>query len=313
MDAMIGNLDNLKPLGDGVGFTIVSDDEALCAQFQGVGLDARLWGPDLAIAEGAHVLLALCHQHLSQAMRYQFNEACALIVPVASFDPNPRAVMYTLRLLAATDFVETCRRNQEWVELLQSEPDGLLRFAGAKIELDCQLHDRLLVHTSLSLAIAPGEWVSVADYCEVSLSPPSQEEWCGLFTIDGYGEASGVLVAENSRVTPAGSERIVAARRLRDEFVDNGPVELVIESGVLQSVTVGGKDRCAEVLQVTNSDYGLHAIELGLGSNLGIGSLVDWSFNSQMNEGSAPLHLGFGDGITGAHMDFVFDHAALIS
>jgi hypothetical protein len=28
-------------------------------------------------------------------------------------------------------------------------------------------------------------------------------------------------------------------------------------------------------------------------------------FNSQLNEGAGPVHLGFGDGMTGAHMDFV--------
>lgn len=33
--------------------------------------------------------------------------------------------------------------------------------------------------------------------------------------------------------------------------------------------------------------------------------LVDWELNSQLNEGAGTLHLGFGEGMTGAHMDFV--------
>jgi hypothetical protein len=32
---------------------------------------------------------------------------------------------------------------------------------------------------------------------------------------------------------------------------------------------------------------------------------VDWRFNSQLNEGAGVMHIGFGEGITGAHMDFV--------
>jgi hypothetical protein len=48
-----------------------------------------------------------------------------------------------------------------------------------------------------------------------------------------------------------------------------------------------------------------------LGSNPGIAGLVDWSVNSQLNEGVGAVHLGFGEGITGAHMDFVIDQVRL--
>lgn len=312
MDALTFSLESLRPLGGGDRFTIVIDDPVLCDRLRLDGVDAVIWEPDLAIPDGTHIALVLCHQPITVALRAQFSDAAVLLVPAVSFDPRPEAVMYTLRLLLSTDFAETCRRNQEWIDLLRWNTAGVLRFGGPNIDLTCQLHEELSAHTSLDITIGKGEWVSVADYCEVSLTPPSQKNWCGAFTIDGVARATGVLVAEDSRVTAEGAERIVAAKRLRDEFVRLSPIDLTLEGGVLRALTVGGRDRLEEVLEVTNRDHGLHAVELGLGSNTAVAPLVDWTFNSQMNEGAAPIHLGFGEGITGAHMDFVLNDAALV-
>lgn len=312
-EPMPEGVDNLRALGAGAGVRFVIDDEAVCAELKDQGLEADVWRADLPVVDGDVVVLLLCHQPVSRAVRQQFGPASVLLLPIVSFDADPEAVMYTVRLLLATDFADTCRRNGEWIDLLRSTPAAMLSFSGPNVDLNCRLHDELRAHTSLDVAIAKGEWVSVADYCEVSLTAPSQKNWCGAFTIDGVAQAAGVLVAEDSRVTPEGSARIQAAKQLRRELVDSGPVGLVMEQGVLRSVTVGGRDRTAEVLDVTNGDYGLHAVELGLGSNLGVAPLIDWGFNSQMNEGAAKVHLGFGEGITGAHMDFVLDGAALVT
>jgi hypothetical protein len=106
--------------------------------------------------------------------------------------------------------------------------------------------------------------------------------------------------------------RIEAGRRLQVEMAERGPVRLELEAGQLRAAILDGRDVAPELLEITNPRYELHATELGLGTNPGIGPLVDWRFNSQLNEGVGMVHLGFGEGITGAHVDFVVDGISLV-
>ncbi len=301
----LANLDNIRLLGNGADCTVVSDDERLCDELARHGHHTVPWTPELTVPDSTTVVLALCHSLVSRAVRRQFRNAAVLLLPIASFDSSFESIRYTMGLAFATDYADTCRRNREWIKLLSDKPDPVVRFAGPATDLRCRIEDSIKAHTSLELGIAAGEWVSIADYCEVSITAPSQDNWCGAFTINGYAEAAGVLVAEDSRVTPEGHARIEAAKALRSEFVAKGPVRLELRDGVLRSVVVDGRERLAEVAEVTNPGYGLHTLELGLGTNPGISPLVDWQVNSQLNEGVEKIHLGFGEGITGAHMDFV--------
>ncbi|MGH3797045.1 MAG: hypothetical protein ACRDSP_19395 [Pseudonocardiaceae bacterium] len=301
----LSNLDNIRLLGDNADVIVVSDDARLCEELVELGLPTVPWTPDLTVKDGITVVLALCHRLVSRAVRRQFCKAAVLVLPIASFDNSFESIRYTMELAFATDYADTCRRNREWIQLLTDKADPIVRFRGSSTDLQCRVHDDIRAHTSLELGITPGEWVSIADYCEVSITAPSQADWCGAFTIDGYADAVGVLVAEDSRVTPIGHERIEAAKELRAEFVEKGPVRLELQEGVLCSVVVDGRERLREVSEVTNPEYGLHTLELGLGTNPGISPLVDWNINSQLNEGVEKIHLGFGEGITGAHMDFI--------
>ncbi len=297
----------LPPLSGGGEFTVVADDPALCEQLSSEGYSCIPWSPDLVVEDGARILLALCHQLVSRAVRRQFSPASVLVLPIYSFDDDYESIVYTLRMVFETNYLDACQNNQEWLDMLANKPDAMLHFEGANADLKCELHDNIRANTSLDLELKKGEWVSVADYCEVSVTAPSQSDWLGAFTINGYAEAVGVLVAEDSRVTPIGRERIQAAKQLRSDFVENGPVRLVVRDGVLREALVGGRDRSKEISEVVNPEYGLHTLELGLGSNPSIAPLVDWRFNSQLNEGVGKVHLGFGEGITGAHMDFIID------
>lgn len=307
----ITTMDNLRPLAGGAEFTVVTDSPALLEEIHGHGLPGILWTPDLVVPDGTSVVLALCHRMGTKAIRQQFRAARVLALPIRSFDDSPEAVAYTLSLVLATDYADSCRRNNEWVDLLRDKPDGLLHFVGPNADLRCRLGDNLRVDTSLELEIGRGEWVSVGNYCEVSLTPPSTSDWHGSFIMDGYVEAVGVLVAEDSRSSDVGKERIEAARRLRAEMVELGPVRLELADSRLRSAVLNGQERVADISDATNPDYDLHATELGLGTNPGIAPHVDWSFNSQLNEGVGMIHLGWGEGMTGAHMDFIVDNISL--
>lgn len=309
----VTSMDNLRPLAGGEGFTVVTDEPRLVEELARHGLPAILWTPELRMDEGTNVVVAMCHRMGSPAIRSQFSDSRVLALPIHSFDDSLAGIMYTVSLVFATDFVDTTRRNNEWIALLRDSPDGVLDFTGPGTDLHCTLGENVRVDTSLDLEIGLGEWVSVGNYCEVSLTPSSSTDWHSSFVLDGHVEAVGVLVAEDSRAShdADAKARIEAARKLQVEMVERGPIRLELEAGRLSAAILDGEDRAADIAEATNPRYDLHSTELGLGTNPGIGPLVDWRFNSQINEGVGMIHLGFGEGITGAHMDFVVDGVSL--
>jgi hypothetical protein len=305
-------MDNLRVLAGGAAFTVVSDDAAVVDAARAAGMPTLQWTADLAVPEGTNVVLALCHRMGTNAIREQFKQARVLALPIRSFDESPAAAIYTLAMVCATDFVATCRRNNEWISLLHDLTTEELRFNGPNSDLRCQLGDNLRVDTSLDVELGEGEWVSIGNYCEVSLTPPSTADWHGSFVLDGHVEAVGVLVATDSRATATALDRIRRASELRSAIVETGPIRLELSDSRLRSAMLDGTECADWIAAATNPDYGLHATELGLGTNLDIAPLVDWTINSQLNEGTGLVHLGFGEGITGAHMDFIVTDLSLV-
>ncbi|MFD0686453.1 hypothetical protein [Actinomadura fibrosa] len=295
------NLQQIFPAGD---VFVVTDDEDLAGYAEERGLrTVRLDRVD-DLPDGAAVVLFLCRNLVSREIRRRFRRLRVLLVPVASFDPSPEAAAYTLELTRHTDYRKACDWNRYWVRAISDEP-GPLVFEGSGTSLECVLADRLSADAWYGEEIGVGGWISVGSYCEFSLTAPSSSDWHGAFTIDGTAVAAGVLVAKDARVTEAGAARIARAHELRAELAARGPVTLRLDAGVLTTAEAGGEDFTDALREVTNPDYGLHVLELGIGTNMDLLPRVDWTRNSQLNEGAGPVHLGFGEGITGAHVDFI--------
>jgi hypothetical protein len=295
---------------------LVSDDEWLDRTAASYGLPGVPLAEAGKLPPGANVVIFLRHGLVSTEVRRMFPEAAVLCVPVASFDPSLETAMYTHKLTMLTDYAAACEQSRYWADsirrcagpvIFSSDPEAAdgSGTAPAGTHLVCELADQIKADAWLEHSIRPGQWVSVGTLCEFSIIPPSLDDWRGAFTLDGTAVASGVLAARDARCTEAGDARIQAAGGLRRELAIRRPVTLRLEGGVLTSVTAGGEDFTAALLEVTNPVYGLHPLELGIGTNRSVLPYVRWDFNSQLNEGAGPVHLGFGDGMTGAHMDFV--------
>jgi len=252
----------------------------------------------------ASVVLFLRTQLVSSRIRQQFPQARVLVVPVASFDSSLEAALYTQKLVTRTDYVAACAQGRYWVDSITSKP-GPLVFRSEVTHLTCSFSDELSAAAWLEPAIGPGQWVSVGSFCELSFSTPPSRNQESPFSLNGTIVATGVLVARDGHFTEAGDARIKAAEKLRRELVAAAPITLHLADGVLTSVCAGGRDFTDAVRQATNPEHGLQALELGIGTNQSVLPDVLWEFNSQLNEGAGPVHLGFGEGVSGAHMDFI--------
>jgi hypothetical protein len=304
-----GGLRQIFPTGD---IFLVSDDSDL--QQAAAGYDLLGHGLDSAedLPDASNVVLVLRNEWISRSIRKAFERMKVLIIPLGSFDPALEASLYTLKLAVNSDYGAACEMNQYWAKKMANAL-GQLVFDGKDTggtSFSCTFGSEIEANAWMRPALDPGDWVSVASYCEFSLAAPSSPDRSSQFTINGTAVASGVLVAQDARSDGEGAERIRQAKELRAELVARGPVVLRLEDGVVTSVVAGGEDFTKAVREATNPDYELRALELGLGANLKLLPQVDWTYNSQMNEGAGAVHIGLGEGITGAHIDFVVAESA---
>lgn len=292
----------------------VSDCEWLGIAAAYYGLESLSLADASKLPPESSVVLYLRHNLVSAEIRKLFRGARVLVIPIASFDPELEAALYTQKLAMHTDYDSACALGRYWVENIQNQ-DGPLVFTGPdtgesgtgpeRTDLVCTFTDDLSIAAWLEPAISPGQWVSVGSFCEISLTTRPSRDQPQPYTIDGTAVAAGLLVGRHPRVSDVGEARIRAADKLRRELAAAAPISLRLENGTLTEVRAGGQDFTDALLEVTNPEHGLQALELGIGTNLGIQPEVDWQINSQLNEGAGPVHLGFGEGITGAHMDFI--------
>lgn len=291
----------------------VSDCESLVVSAAHYGLTGVRLADSSQLPPEANVALLLCRSQVSSDLRKLFRRAKVLVIPISSFDPEPEAALYTLKLVMLTDYRSACEQGRYWVDNLKNQAGPIVFYtddageAGSgpeRTDLVCTLSDDISAATWLEPVIEPGQWVSVGSLCEVSLTTESHDQ-PHQFSLDGTAVASGVLVARDRHCSEAGDVRIRAADKLRRELVAAAPISLRLDAGVLTEIRAAGRDYTAAVREATNPEHGLQALELGIGTNQSVLPEVQWQVNSQLNEGAGPVHIGFGEGVTGAHMDFI--------
>ncbi|MFI5808671.1 hypothetical protein [Streptomyces sp. NPDC051561] len=304
-----GCLRQIFPEGDIVA---VTDDAPLGSEAASHGLRYVSLDNVATLPAGSNVVLFLSHHLISKKIRALFKHHRVLVVPIASFDGTSEAARYTLRMTLLTDYLKAAETATYWIDGLRSKAKkivfGSLDALGEGSEatnLVCSLGPSLTVDAWPHAEIRVGDWVSIGSCCELSITKQPSSIGDDIFSMEGTVHASGVLAARDPRCTKAGDARIRRAHRLRAEMTDLGSITLSLKGNVLVSARAGGKEFTEELLDVTNPDHNLQALELGIGTNLGLLPNVDWRHNSQLNEGAGVMHIGFGEGITGAHMDFI--------
>ncbi|WZH51944.1 MAG: hypothetical protein PIR53_18245 [Nocardioides alkalitolerans] len=242
--------------------------------------------------------------------REYFAESRVLIVAGVAFDPAPEAVLYTLEKMARSSFVDAAERNNVLLEAVAGSSTMVVSSADA--ELRCELDEITMLRPKIEPELAPGEWESVGAYFEVGLVSVPDEFMTGIkpgFDVNGEFVADGVSVAVHRHVGDDVRAMQTAAWELLRSLARAGefPLRLTVEHSVLRKVlTASGRDMAPELLVHTNAGLGGMLTELAFSSNAAMKpDEVDWSVNSQLNEGAIGVHIAVGEGLTGAHVDFI--------
>lgn len=240
-----------------------------------------------------------------------FHDARVLIVPLVSFDPAMDAARYTVDMLSRSRFETAVELNRDWLSLLMNRKTPMV-FGGEGCELVCELEDDITVlKPKVESALAPGEWESIGSYFEVGLVPMPEDFRPGFrpgYVVEGTLTVPGVAVAHHKQMHPKLRPLASRAWRLFEEVREQGlfPLKMEIRNSRTTHVWAGERDLSGEIEELTNKRLELVLNEMAFSTNAGIvPEHIDWAYNAQLNEGAIGIHVGLGDGVTGAHVDFI--------
>lgn len=285
----------------------VSDDMSLCEDFRSRGYDT-VGIADIATAHGRPVTIAIAdYENLRRAtpeIREHMNYMAVLWIPLAAFNAAGEDGAHTLRLLDRSSVREAVARNTAWLEHIRTGA-GTMRFSGTGTDVECTIGRYVEVGTRVEGPLKLGDWVSLGTLFEVSLEArqgvPLRED----FSVTGDFRAAGITVASDRRATSRGRDRFIQAMELHRSLATEGPIDVTLADGVMISAKTSDRDLTDQLLELTNPQYRLNIVEFAVGTNAQVARDVDWAINSQLNEGALGVHVGIGDGVTAAHIDFV--------
>lgn len=239
-----------------------------------------------------------------------FKGSRVLIVPLVAFDPSLEASIYTLKLLTSSDFVQATKENAEWISILEKGEVQRLIFKGAYGELEVTLKERLdLMLPRTQSGLLPGEWEAIGMFFEIAMIPDNEDFFHPGYVVSGEVEVPGVAVAHH-RIMPNQLTCLpVRAWQLLGGLIreERFPLRIKIENSQLKEVrSIDGADLTDEIRKLSNPQLELMLVEMAISNNPGLDAYdLDWRVNSVLNEGARGIHFAVGDGVTGAHIDFI--------
>ncbi|MGF1646455.1 MAG: hypothetical protein ACFCVF_06000 [Kineosporiaceae bacterium] len=242
--------------------------------------------------------------------RELFAESRLLIVPGVAFDPSMEAMRYTLRRLAEASINDAVERNTRVLNAVAQAESVLVTSGGH--EMRCRFDEVTILRPKIEPELERGEWESIGAYFEVGLVSEPDEFMANVkpgFHVDGEFLVNGVSVACHRHVSNDVRAMSTAAwTLLRDVHRDGGfPLRITLDHSVVRSIMTGqGRDLVSDLLPHTNAGLGGVLTELSFSTNSTLRpDGIDWTINSQMNEGALGVHVAIGEGLTGAHVDFI--------
>ncbi|WP_085505179.1 hypothetical protein [Thalassobacillus devorans] len=237
-----------------------------------------------------------------------FKDSRVLTIPLLSFSSEYNASLYTMKLLADSDFEYAVKANEEWIKYMM-DIDGPMVFHGENSNFSCELdeEDVHVMKPKISVEIEPGEWESIGSYFEVGMVPDPEDFRPG-FIVNGTLSVPGVAIAHHRQIHDNLKPYHAEAWNLFTDLHEEGlfPLKVNIKDSHVQSILAGDRDISDKLLEITNKKRELVLTEMAFSTNRGIvPENIDWKINSQLNEGALGIHVGIGVGLTGIHIDLI--------
>ena len=225
-----------------------------------------------------------------------------LFLPQYFFEASREVAIYNFHRLLETNFNQSLRDRAVWYHRFAEKETLNFRLMGH--ELEC----RLVRPVSLDLMPDRPDHLAAARILEVGLEQQTGDKG-PAFYLNGTMPVKGLTLGRTQAVP---IEWYIQGRAMLESVARCEKAYCVIKDNRLVSFRVGEVDLARPLIQLAGFDRET-AREFSVGLNQGIREHVDFSCNSQLNEGIQGLHIGYGDGKTGLHIDLIAPGARYLS
>ncbi|RFA25584.1 hypothetical protein CAI21_18850 [Alkalilimnicola ehrlichii] len=217
------------------------------------------------------------------------------------FDHSLSAAIYTLRLIMQSDFVGAIDRQQEVMQMLNAAET--ITFEGKGSNGVVHLEPSEPPNGLKSACFKDAFVLSVAEFFEVHYSHVNPEHPLP-FQLSGTLSVDGILAAMRPDGSTPYEDAPQDVKRLIQEVALAQSATLDVEKSRIRSFKVNGTER-GDLLTALAGARGVQLTEFAVAVNSNIVHAVDYTINSQLNEGVEGIHVAIGDGSAGYHVDFL--------
>ncbi|MCF4995609.1 hypothetical protein GIW70_02645 [Pseudomonas syringae] len=216
------------------------------------------------------------------------------------FEPSLVAALYSLKLLLNSDFQQSLCSQRAVLNMLNSYQTFSL--SGNESNATVSILPHAKAYALLGEDVTGNFVQSVAEFFEVHYAHMNPFEPCP-FIFSGTLNISGILTVlrKSNPELPSGLK--ISLKRLSDQ-ISNEKASLTIKENNITSLKINNEEH-VKLLDLAAGKRGLKLTEFAIGVNESISNKIDYTINSQMNEGISGIHLAIGDGSSGYHIDFL--------
>lgn len=315
---------SLAPLFGGASPTFLTDSELVVNALREAGHEANHFStletqmtPGLPAGALNNVVMLPIHYRRTPPgaiIEAALGGAALLAVPVASFCRSERGALYFLERLASVNFEKCIDSVAEWLDVIAMADS--IRMVDGQTDITVSLSDDVyLMGPKTSQLIHRGEWASIAQYLELGLVS-YRAATVPHHQMEGRLAADGVCISYH-RYAPDYVEDIVddAWKYLMNVKIRNGdaPIIVTIDGSKMVDATCGDDRIYNDLMRFANKSSHPYVGEFAFSTlSLEDSSQINWSINSQFNEAVGGMHIGIGNGVDGAHIDFVASRAVRV-
>ena len=227
------------------------------------------------------------------------NKKRCIFCPIHVFEASTKNALYTLSQLIKSDIGQCLIEQRKTLELVNCKTP--LKLVSPRSKSTVTISNNATPYAILEEDLL-GDFVhSVAEFFEVHFAHMKPQDPCP-FSVEGELRVSGILTVLRKK---EGMPPLIAdsLNTLIREVASKQAV-LQVNANKVISFKVGNQE-FLELIQRAAGPRGAYLTEFAIGVNRAITPLIDFSINSQMNEGVSGVHVALGDGTTGYHIDFL--------
>ena len=299
-------LDKTFPIFQSKNICFVTDRDDFCAYLIDCGYKVLKYSETMIFPENSiNIQTSVTHyESMNKQIKQLANQKSKILrLPQIVFDNSYDNFLYTLARLTECDFVSMFELKDKLIAKLKSLSTTRLKTSDLSI-MSCVFDEGIQYKYPSAIHINEGKSRSIAEYLEVSFDYNSKIG--SDFHLNGSFCFSGSVFAVLPNNESISKRQMEQAKLLFQKILAANQCTLEIKNNYAISLKIDGIEHVDFLLSIVGQKLQLRVTELAFGLNKS--KNIDWEYNSQFNEGCSGIHIGFGDAISGVHMDFVSPH-----